>query len=137
MNNQDGPRPLSQLPDYMRSVRDKGQGDYVPVVDMGMIEDPRRSKGWTVLVGGVLLMAFSFTALSYAAVSTRRISIVAVDNIGSDAIADMVKGEGGKVVSVKKIDEGYEVRVFAFRGIGSLLDALKKNDEIESAELAE
>lgn len=136
VNNQDGPMPLSQLPDYMKSVRNRGQGEYVPVVDIGRIDDPRPNKGWSFLVGGLLVAACSFAAVSYAAVSTRRISIVAVDSVGSEAITDMVRDEGGRVVSVKKSDDGYEVRVFSFRGIGSLLDALRKNDEIESADLA-
>lgn len=137
MRGDDEPMPLSELPDYMRSVREHGQGDYVPVVDMGRIEQPGWTTGWAVLAGSVALMVSSFVALVYTTASTRRITIVAAESVGEDAISDIVKDEGGRVMSVKKSDEGYEVRVFTLKGIGSFLDGIRRNKDVESADLAE
>lgn len=137
MNNNDGPMPLSQLPDYMRSVREQGQGDYVPVVDIGRIEEPRSATRWIALAGGLLLFASSLAGLAYTTASTRRITIVAAESVSSEAIADIVKDEGGRVVSVTKGEGSYEVKVFTFKGIGSFLEGLRRNKEIESADLAE
>jgi len=137
MRGNDEPMPLSELPDYMRSARENGQGDYVPVVDMGRIEEPRRPLRWAALAGGLLVMFSSLSMLMYSRAATRNISIVAAGDLGPEAIADIIKDEGGRVMSVKKSDEGYEFRVFTFRGIGSFLEGIRKNKEVESADLAE
>jgi len=131
MNNK--PMPLKDLPAYLESVRESGQGDYVPVVDMGRIVEPRRR--WSgslafaaaacLLLGGVV---------TYAA--SKSITIVA-DGVDAGAIAKMVKEGGAGVVSVKQDeDRTYKVRVLTLR-MNSLLENLRRNGSLERVDADE
>lgn len=138
MRDKNDPMPLSELSGYIDSVRRSGQGDYVPVVDMGRIVDD--SPSWRLLRGVryaagacVLLVAVGFITIVYRA---ERMTIAS--DAGPNGVARIVAEEGGSVFSVSQREDGeYEVRVFSFRGAGSLLDRLRKNKEIKKVELAE
>lgn len=127
--------PLSELPSYIDSVRMSGQSD-VPVVDMGRIVDDR-SGVFGRRAAGILLCLFLMAGgVLYGMGSTRRITIAS--DMDPSQIADLVAGEGVRVVSVKKEDEDkYEVRVFAPRGFGSFLERLRSNKQLDSVELSE
>lgn len=137
MNDQNKPMPLSELPSYLNSVREKGQGDYVPVVDVGRIVDPGGSTVWfrragymaafcVLLVGG---------ALTYGIASTREITIVS-DGGGRGSISDMIAEEGGRVISVRQEENGvYKVKVFTFGGVRSLVERLKGKKDFKRVEL--
>lgn len=135
MDGRDGPMPLSELPDYIRSVRESGQGDYVPVVDVGRIVDDRPRRGWMVVAGlataASVLVAFSGI---FAISSTKDISIVA--GVDQQAVSEIVSEEGGRIFSVKRNDDGtYRVRVFSFGGIKPLVERLKAKEEFDNVEL--
>lgn len=138
MRDQNEPMPLSELSGYIDSVRRSGQGDYVPVVDMGRIVDDapawRRLRAVRYAVGAcVLLVAVGFIAVVSG---TERMSIAS--DAGPKEVARIVAEEGGNVFSVSQRENGeYEVRVFSFKGAGSLLERLRRNKEIKSVDLAE
>lgn len=129
---------MSELNDYIRSARENGQGDDIPVVEMGMIVDSEPRFGW---VRGVAVAASVFLvlgAVAYTAASTREIRIVSSD-LGSEAVARLVSEEGGRVFSVMKEEEdgSYKVRVLTFRKMSSFLDRLRENKEVDRVELEE
>jgi hypothetical protein len=133
MARQDGPMPLGDLPEYMKSVRDVGQGDHIPVVDIGRIVDDRPRRGRLVAFA-VAACLFVGLAGMYAVNSTSEISISSSSN--PVEVSKMVSEEGGKVFSVRKEDDGtYKVRVFDFGGARDLVNRLKNNRQFDSVEM--
>jgi len=133
MARHDGPMPLGDLPEYMRSVRDGGQGDYAPVVDVGRIVDDRPGRGRLAAFASAACVLVGLAGI-YAANSTSDISITSSSD--SVAVSKMVSDEGGKVFSVKKNEDGtYRVRVFSFGGARDLVDKLKDKGRFDSVEL--
>jgi hypothetical protein len=130
MTQQNDPMPLKDLPGYIRSAREEGQGDYVPVVEMGQIITPR-TNNWAKTIGYaaaacLLLMAGGL----YATTSS---IIVSIDN--PQAIANIVADNGGKVFSVKQEENGtYKVRVFSLKIMSSLIEELRKNKDLKKVE---
>lgn len=131
--------PLSELPDYLASVREHGQGEDIPVVDIGMIVDAPAPFNWlraaSYSVAASLLVGVG--ALAYTAGSTMSITIVAnAGKMSPQTIAEIVSGEGGRVFSVRQKEEGaYEVRVFTLKSIGSFLEQLRKNKDLKRVDL--
>lgn len=124
------PMPLSELPNYIKSVRENGPTDYVPVVDMGQIIDDRPSKWLKRLAYATTICLFLAIGGFY---STKEITIVS-NNVGSEALAGIVKNEGGQVFTVKQEGEStYKVRVFRFR-INSLIEKLRKNENLKEVQ---
>lgn len=133
MDRHDEPMPLGDLSGYIRSVREDGQGDYAPVVDVGRIVDDRPRWGRLVAFASVACVLVGLVGI-YAANSTSDISITSSSN--SVAVSRMVSDEGGKVFSVKKEDDGtYMVRVFSFGGARDLVKRLREKSQFDSVEL--
>lgn len=124
------PMNLKDLPGYIRSSRENGQTD-VPVVQMGMIREERRS------FLGVLAFAAAACLLVVMAVGftrTERITIEAGD-IGAESVAKIVSGEGGMFVSVTRNDDRtYSVRTLNLRNKNYFLERLRRNEEFEKVE---
>ena len=136
MNDGNRPMPLSELPDYMRRARERGQGDDIPVVDMGMIVDdgPRWGRTAAFVLGSAAFLVVGLGVL--AASSARDIRIVASG--GAGAVSEIVSAEGGRVFSVTQEGDGsYRVRVFAFGGVRPLIDRLRGSDRVESVDIGE
>lgn len=130
--------PLSELPDYIKSVREHGQGEDVPVVEMGMIFDDTASRWRTrpfllVAAASVLVIVGGVVAIS---ASTE--SLTVYSKADADKIASIVSGEGARVFSVTKSGDGeYKVRLFSFRNINSILERLRINKDLEGAKIEE
>lgn len=127
--------PLSELPAYMDHIRKHGQGDEVPVVDMGVIVDDSPIKRWakplSLAIAASLLIGFC----GYAVTSTKEITIVS-DLAEENAVSEKVSNDGGRVISVRKDDKGrYKVRILTFMNFNSLMDRLRENKEFRSVEL--
>jgi hypothetical protein len=135
--NPDKPMPLKDLPGYLNSVRESGQGDHVPVVDMGcIIEDPKPSMGWfrmaAYAAAACLLVAVGGVYAANSAIEFK----ISAKKLGPSDVADLVAGSGGTVFSVKQEESGtYKVKVFTFKRIGNLLDQLRRNESVDSVEL--
>jgi hypothetical protein len=130
MTKQDDPMPLGELSGYIKSARESGQGDYVPVVEMGSIVDDRPRRSWMrplALASAACLLL----AVAGVYVSTREITIVS--GAGIQAVSEIVAGDGGRVMSVRTEEDGsYRVRVFTFGGMKSLIEKLRDNKEFDS-----
>lgn len=126
--------PLKDLPAYLESVREHGQGDYVPVVDMGMIVDDRPRRRLRMAAYSTALCLF--VAIGIVAYnSTERIIIDAAD-LGPQAVAEIIRDQGGRAFSVTENDDGtHEVRVFTFKRMSSFLEQLRKNKEFKKVEV--
>ncbi len=126
--------PLKDLPAYLDSVREHGQGDYVPVVDMGMIVDDRPRRRLRLAAYSTALCLF--VAIGIVAYnSTERIVIDAAD-LGPQAVAEIIRDQGGRAFSVTENDDGtHEVRVFTFKRMSSFLEQLRKNKEFKKVEI--
>lgn len=139
MTDQDRPMPLKDLPAYLNSVREGGQGGYAPVVDVGRIVDPGGSTVWFRRMGhaAAILLLLGAGVLAFGVAGTRNITISS-DASDSRAVADIVREGGGNVFSVTKKDDGtYRVRVFTFRKMGQFLERLRENKEFDRVELEE
>lgn len=123
------PMPLSELPEYLRSARESGQGDYVPVVDVGRIVDDRRRWPRRFAYAGVLC-ALLLLGFAY---STKEITIVSGESL--PGISEMVQDDGGRVISAFREEDGsYRVRVFSL-GFKDLMDRLRERKELEKVEM--
>lgn len=130
--------PLRDLPEYIKSIRESGQTDYVPVVDMGRIIDAGPSGGWInkFAYAAAALFLVSAGTLTYAVATTRSITITGGDDISSQAIANMVAESGGRVFSTRQNTDGtHEIRVFTFGKIDSFLEQLRENKDLKRVEL--
>jgi hypothetical protein len=129
------PMPLSELSGYIESVRRDGQGDYVPVVEMGMIKDDQAFRWLRFAVyasAACVLIAFG----GLFAVSASTGSLTIASGLDAGAVAVIVSEEVGRVFSVVQNEDGtYRVRFFSLRDSRSLLERLKANREFESVEL--
>jgi hypothetical protein len=135
MSDKDKPMPLSELSGYIDSVRRDGQGDFVPVVEMGMIEDDRAFR-WIRFAVYASAACVLVAAGGFFAVSASTESVAISSELDAKAVAGIVSGEGGRVFSVVKNEDGtYRVRFFSLRDSRSLLERLKANKEFESVEL--
>ena len=136
MKDSDRPMPLSELAGYMKHAREHGQGGEVPVVEMGMIVDDRRSWGRIVAYASAACVLVAVGGLVAVSASTE--SLVIASDADAARVAGIVSEEGGSVFSVSANEDGtYRVRVFSFRGTESLMNRLRGNGELERVERAE
>lgn len=136
MNNGKEPMPLKDLPAYLDSVREHGQGDYVPVVDMGRIVEPRRRWSGSLAFAAAACLLMGVGGMVTYAAASKSITIVA-DGVDAGAIAEMVKEGGAGVVSVKQDeDRTYKVRVLTLK-MNSLLENLRGNRNLERVDADE
>jgi len=134
------PMPLKDLPGYLKSLKENNSVGDSPVVDMGSIVIPRRNN-WSrylTYVTGVLLL-LSAGVLTYNNLyNTTNVTLV-VDAKSSDIeqISDALYGNGGRVLSVRKLEDGkYEVKMLT-KNVSWLLDRLRRNKEFDSVEIEE
>lgn len=126
---------LRDLPAYIDSVREGGQGDYSPVVDMGRIVDEAPASG-KVGIFAVAACFFLMAGVGIYAFGSRSVLITAESGLEPGEVASIIEDEGGRVFSVKKNeDETYEVRFFRLGGTGSFLEGLRKNKNLKRVEL--
>lgn len=131
MRDSERPMPLSELPGYVEHARKHGQGDYVPVVEMGTIVDERPSLNWRLPLA--FASAFCLFVAVYSFNSAGEIRIVS--DLGASEVTSIVSDEGARVFSVRKEADGtYRLRVFSAGGFRSLVERLKKNDDLEKVE---
>jgi len=135
MTDQDRPMPLKDLPAYLDSVRERGQGDYVPVVDMGMIVDDRPRRWVRALAYSSVACLFVAIASAGVAVTKTRSITVSAGGMDPRAVSEIISEEGGRVLSVTQNGRGeYEVRVFTFQRMSSFLERLRGKDEFKRVE---
>jgi hypothetical protein len=127
--------PLSELSGYIDSVRERGQGDFVPVVEMGMIEDDRAFR-WLRFAVYASAACVLVAVGGFWAVSASTESLTIASGLDAGAVAGIVSEEGGRVFSVVQNGDGtYRVRFFSLRDSQSLLERLRVNKEFKSVEL--
>jgi hypothetical protein len=139
MSRQDKPMPLKDLPvpAYLDSVRERGQGDDIPVVDMGMIVDAPEPFNWfrVAAYSAAACLMVAVGAVGYAVTETKSIVIDAGD-ISPAVVADIVSGEGGRVFSATQMEDGTcEVRFFTLKKTSSFLEQLRSKKEFLKVEI--
>lgn len=122
------PMPLSDLPGYIESVRGKGQ-DEVPVVEMGRIVQ-RKTFPLGMFAASILMIV---VAGAYISSSTRQITING--EVDFQDVARMVNDEGGSVLSVRKEEGKYKIRVFTFRRMNLFMNGLSEKAQAEGMEV--
>lgn len=128
------PMPLKDLPSYLDSVREHGQGDYVPVVDVGMIVDDRPRRRLRAAAYSTALCLFVAAGI-VAYNSTERV-VIDAGVLGPQAVADIIRDEGGRAFSVTEHEDGtHEVRVFTFKRMSSFLEGLRNKKEFKKVEI--
>ena len=127
------PMPLKDLPAYIDSVRETGQGE-IPVVEMGMITNSSPRTGWYRGAAFSAAACLVVGLVGYGVVMTDSMTIVAGD-IGPEAVAEIVSGEGGMFVSVKREGEKtYSVRSLNLGNKNHLIQRLRSNKQFDSVD---
>jgi hypothetical protein len=126
------PMPLKDLPAYIDSVRETGQGE-IPVVEMGIIVEPRRPlRKMAVFAGAACILLAGVAVFGFN--STENITIEAV-GLGPEAVAQIVSAEGGMFVNVtENEDRTYSVRVLNLLNKNYFLERLRRNEELDKVE---
>lgn len=124
--------PLKDLPAYLDSVREHGQGDFVPVVEMGMIVDDRPRRWMRIAAySAALCLLLGVGLVGYSSTGT----IVIDADLDSKSVSEIVREGGGRVFSVKENEDGtHEVRVMTFKRMSSLLEQLRSNKNFRKVE---
>lgn len=127
--------PLSQLPEYIKSLKESGSVGDGMVVDMGMIVSDEKPRSW------FRRSAYAIAACLFLAIGTmtfmasKSIKIVAEKGVGYQTIANVVAEGGGHIVSMRKNDDNtYELRVLSFSRMSSFLDNLRRKEGLERVE---
>jgi hypothetical protein len=125
--------PLSELPEYIRSVREHGQGGDAPVVEMGRIVDSGSFWDWGLPFAYALAICLFIGGAGTLAVSgTKEVKIVSGADL--ETVREIVAGEGGVFSVVREGDGSYRVKVFTFERASRLLERLRGNEEFDSVE---
>lgn len=124
---------LKDLPDYLDSLRERGESDDSLVVDMGMIvEKPNYFKRVSfatiiclfLLVGGVA---------TYNFIPSNNVIVVANSDAEKGIVSAMIVENGGTVVDY---DQGtYRVKLNKFKNATLFLEKLRSNKLIKQVEL--
>lgn len=127
--------PLSQLPEYIKSLRESGSVGEGVVVDMGMIVDDEKPKIWLRRSAYAAAACLFLAAGMLTFMASKSIKIVAEKGVGYQTIANVVAEGGGHIVSMKKNDDNtYELRVLSFNRMSSFLDNLRRKEGLERVE---
>lgn len=138
------PMALESLPEYLKSLREKGSmGDNV-CVDMGRIELPnKQSEKWKwiqriVLTSATCMIVLTVGILTYDVMTTQQLTIVV--DLNKDAnptqdIPDIVTESGGKILAVKRQEgsSAYEVKLSTRKSRKLFLEWLHKNKNVKDA----
>lgn len=127
------PMPLSQLPEYIRSVREHGQ-ESSPLVAVGQIYGTSSFWDWGLPFAYAVAICLFIGGFGTLAVSgTKEIAIVSGADM--DTVAEIVGGEGS-VFSVVRGDDGtYRVKIFTLERSSRLLERLRGQEEFDSVNL--
>jgi hypothetical protein len=135
--NQQNPMSLENLPAYLQSIKEKGDSGTAPIVNTGQILVDEPSSGWFSQVAVALAACI---LLAGASISTYYIGLtqnftVMLDTNNPENIAKIISDEGGEVLSVQqKEGSNYEVKIAIKKNKNSLLESLRKNKNIKTAE---
>ena len=130
------PMPLGDLPEYLKSLKEKGNSGPAPVVNMGQIKTQKKIP-WLPL-GGIVMMIALIIGGSMAyydrTPSTQKFTIILNDNQDSAAIPTIVLDSGGELVQVKQQSNSvYEIEVATKKK--SFLHWLRRNKNVKRADL--
>ena len=131
------PMSLKDLPEYLKSIKAKGDVGDVPVVDMGQIVVPQRSYLKWSLAAMLMFVALGGGVATYNSMSTNQLTVIMdVDN-GAN-LSQIVSDSGGEAISVtQKEDSTYEVKVNTRKSRSAFLEWLRNNRNVKKAELEE
>lgn len=127
MNDQK-PMSLEDLPNYVKSLKEKGSTGGSCVVEMGVIEQP--SNKWLKrIVAASLLLTMTFATIVFYNSKPEQFTVIV--DIKQDnpiqAISKMVTDNQGEVVSVKqKEGSTYEVKVSTRRSKKAFMEQMKR-----------
>ena len=139
MTNQK-PVSIENLPEYLKSVRERGESGGAPVVGMGQIMVPKRSHllryalasltlCFTLAIGGIV-------TYNYTNAPQNMTVVLGTDQkLDTQAVAALVTENGGEVIAVTQRDDmTYEVKLAPRQNRQSLLERLRNHKRIKKAE---
>lgn len=132
------PMSLENLPDYLKSLKEKGNSGEPCLVDIGQINQPKSFFLQKFLIALVICFSFGITGkVAYNQLSTKEITVV-VDMKGNDplqSIPKLVSDNGGNIVSVTKKDDSiYEVKMTTRKSKRSFLEIFRRNKDVENVQ---
>lgn len=137
------PMPLENLPEYLKSSRDRRgmEAGEVPVVQMGQLMMPQKSYAWHMIAAAVMCLFLTVgSVVTYNAMSTDQFTVIVnVDNnVSTDAITKMVADGGGEALTVTQTEGGtYEVELKTRKDRKVFLEWLKELRGVREAQLEE
>lgn len=133
------PLSLKDLPQYLKSLKEKNQTDEDLVVDMGKIVNDRPSLGIFKKFSLITVCLFLGTsiAITYNMVLNEKVTIVLnSDNRDMDEISKMVSENGAQVFSIEKNkNNDYEIKLKVRKNLKNFLENLRKNKNVKKVEL--
>ena len=125
----DKPMSLDQLPEYLKSIRNKNN-DQDCLVDVGQISTPMKWSHQMMLSLAVFMSVVGLSVATYKLTESQEVTVVFDVNDQTDArsIAKIVEDNGGQMIDVKQTQEStYEVKISTRKNIKAFLDWLKVN----------
>jgi hypothetical protein len=136
------PMPLNKLPEYLKSLQEHENPQSSCVIDMGRIVDATQDVNWTqrIVFSLTVLLVFAFSSFTiYNFFDTEQMTVVmnlTKDSDPFETIPKIISDSGGKILSVKQQkDSSYEVKLSTRKSKSLLLQWLRKNSEVETAEI--
>jgi predicted alternative tryptophan synthase beta-subunit len=135
------PMDLKNLPGYLKSVRENGNTDESPLVNMGQIINVDSETGfmrWSkkIALAASICMILAIGIMTHNSMSTKQYTVIVGMNQGADVyqtIPQIVSENGGEIISVKqRNDSTYEVKVATNKSRSSFLEWFRKNRDIQS-----
>lgn len=132
MQNEQKPMSLENLPNYVRSLKEKGVTGGSCVVDMGVIEQPEPSDTWLKrIVAMAFCVTLMFGVFVFYGSSPEQFTVIlnvdANDPNPIQAISKMVEDSEGEVLAVKqKENSTYEVKVSTRKSRSAFFEKLSK-----------
>lgn len=134
------PMSLKNLPEHLKSVREKGDSCESPLVNVGQIVDADVESGfmrWSkkiALAASICMVLAVGGILTYDSMNQNQYTIIVDAHQGAN-ISQIVSESGGQIVSINQTNDGtYEVTITSEKSRRSFLEWFRKNRDIRKAE---
>lgn len=138
MTNDQNPMSIENLPEYLKSIKNKNMVGESIVIDMGTIVVPNKSKKWTLVLACFIILGIGTGTWAYIQnESPKQITALIeldVESNPSQSIFDIVSNTGGQIMSISQNDDKtYEVKI-STKNKHSSLEKIRKNKNVKKAE---
>ena len=134
MTNEQNPMPLKDLPQYLKSLQEKGETGSPLVVGMGAIQP--EPTNWITPILSICAVLFAIGITSYFFAPHQLTLDVALDNDSNPeiTIAKIIADadDHAKIIAVSKKEDGtHELKISTRKSKHALLESIKNNKDVK------